>query len=212
VIGGGMSDHQLTYEIRNYRVFMSPYLNHPLKRAVDILFSLLLLPVVIPVFLVICLMVLLLDGQPVFFSHKRVGKDGKLFDLIKIRTLKHSFNSAPGAQHQQQDVTSLGKFLRKTRIDEIPQIWTILKGEMSWVGPRPEVIYYYEHYIDKDPHYARRQVAKPGITGLAQLNDPNASPDQNLEKLIFDLKYVDHASFNMDLRILINSFIVIWKS
>jgi lipopolysaccharide/colanic/teichoic acid biosynthesis glycosyltransferase len=82
---------------------------------------------------------------------------------------------------------------------------------MSWVGPRPEVIYYYEHFKEKDPNYARRQVAKPGITGLAQLNDPNASPDQNLEKLIFDLKYVDHASFSMDLRILINSFIVIWK-
>lgn len=191
---------------------MSPFLGHPLKRIVDILFSLLLLPVVIPIFFVVCLMVLLFDGRPIFFSHKRVGKDGKLFDLVKIRTLKHDFNSISGAQHQQQDVTSLGKLLRKTRFDEIPQIWSILKGEMSWVGPRPEVIYYYEHFKEKDPNYARRQVAKPGITGLAQLNDPNASPDQNLEKLIFDLKYVDHASFSMDLRILIKSFIVIWKS
>jgi lipopolysaccharide/colanic/teichoic acid biosynthesis glycosyltransferase len=190
---------------------MSPYLNHPQKRALDIIFSLLLLPVAIPVFVLTCLAVLILDGHPVFFAHKRVGQNGQLFDVIKIRTLKSSFNSAPGAQHQANDITWLGKILRKTRIDEIPQIWTILKGEMSWVGPRPEVVYYYEFFKDKDPNYVRRQSAKPGITGLAQLNDPNASPDQNLEKLVYDLKYVDQASFSMDLRILMNSFIVVWK-
>lgn len=190
---------------------MSPYLNHPLKRTVDIVFSLALLPVVIPVFLLTAVLVLLIDGSPVFFSHNRVGQHGKLFKLVKIRTLKNSFDSSPGAQHKQNDVTYLGKLLRKTRVDEIPQIWTILKGEMSWVGPRPEVVYYYDYYKEKDANYARRQEAKPGITGLAQLNNPNASPDQNLEKLIFDLEYVNSASFLMDLHVLFKSFIVVWK-
>lgn len=190
---------------------MSPYLNHPLKRIVDVLFSLALLPLVIPVFLITSFLVFIIDGRPIFFAHQRVGQHGKLFKLVKIRTLKNSFDSAPGAQHKQNDVTLLGKLLRKTRVDEIPQIWTILKGEMSWVGPRPEVVFYYDYYKEKDTNYARRQEAKPGITGLAQLNNPNASPDQNLEKLTFDLEYVDNASFLLDLRVLLKSFIVVWK-
>jgi lipopolysaccharide/colanic/teichoic acid biosynthesis glycosyltransferase len=190
---------------------MSPYLNHPSKRILDIAFSLLLVPIALPIFLVAGLLVLLMEGRPVFFWHYRVGQNGTLFKLIKIRTLKNSFDAAPGAQHQHQDITALGKLLRKSRVDEIPQIWTILKGDMSWVGPRPEVVYYYEYYKEKDPQYARRQTAKPGITGLAQLNNPNASPDQNLEKLVFDLQYVDHASFWMDLRLLFSSFVVVWR-
>lgn len=96
-------------------------------------------------------------------------------------------------------------------MDEIPQIWNILIGEMSWVGPRPEVPFYYEHFKKQEPTYANRQLVRPGITGLAQLDNPNASPNENLEKLKFDLQYVKQATFWMDLRILTKSFLFIWK-
>ena len=96
-------------------------------------------------------------------------------------------------------------------MDETPQIWNILIGEMSWVGPRPEVPFYYEHFKKQEPTYANRQLVRPGITGLAQLDNPNASPNENLEKLKFDLQYVNQATFWMDLRILTKSFLFIWK-
>lgn len=190
---------------------MSPYLNHPSKRLLDIVFSILVLPVALIVLTLAILATLVTSGTPVFFDQERVGQYGKIFKLRKIRSLKKHFDSAPGAFHSNDDITFVGQFLRKTRVDEIPQIWNILTGEMSWVGPRPEVSFHYEHYKALHPEYARRQVAKPGITGLAQLNDPNASPNENLEKLKFDLDYVDNASLSKDIGILIKSFIIVWK-
>jgi putative colanic acid biosynthesis UDP-glucose lipid carrier transferase len=100
--------------------------------------------------------------------------------------------------------------MRSSRIDELPQIWNILKGEMSWVGPRPEVPYHYEHFKQRDANYATRQLVKPGITGLAQLNNPDALPNENLEKLKLDLEYVNQANIWMDLRILAQTFLLTW--
>jgi lipopolysaccharide/colanic/teichoic acid biosynthesis glycosyltransferase len=190
---------------------MNPYHRSLTKRILDLAFSLLVLPLALPVLVLCAILVLLSSGTPVFFAQERVGRDGQPFKLIKIRSLKKSFSSAPGAQHNPADITALGRLLRKTRVDEIPQIWNILKGEMSWVGPRPEVPFYYEHYKKLEPTYADRQLVRPGITGMAQLNNPDASPNENLEKLTFDLQYVQQANFWVDLRILIKSFLFVWK-
>lgn len=190
---------------------MSPYHQSLIKRLLDVCFSLLILPVVLPVLAISVLLVGLTSGMPIFFFQKRIGKNGKPFNLIKIRTLKRAFDSTPGALHGDGDITAVGRVMRKIRFDEIPQIWNILKGEMSWVGPRPEVPYYYEHFCKLDSTYTERQKVRPGITGLAQLDNPNASPNENLEKLKFDLEYVKNASLMMDIRILLQSFLFVWK-
>lgn len=190
---------------------MTTYHRSISKRLLDILFSLLVLPLALSIMLLSVFLVFISSGAPVFFFQNRIGLDGKPFKLVKIRSLKNSFSSSPSALHNSSDVTMIGKMLRKTRIDEIPQIWNIIKGEMSWVGPRPEVPYYYEYYSTKEPKYKQRQVVRPGITGLAQLDNPNASPNENLEKLTFDLEYVEKATLWLDLRILIQSFLLVWK-
>lgn len=190
---------------------MNTYHRSFVKRLLDLCFSLVILPFVIPVFIVSVLMVLISSGFPIFFFQERIGYHGKAFKLVKIRSLKSTFSSEPGALHDVNDITVVGKFLRKARIDEIPQIWNIIKGEMSWVGPRPEVPYYYEYFKNIEATYADRQLARPGITGLAQLDNPNASPNENLEKLKFDLDYVRRADFWLDIRIIVRSFLFVWK-
>lgn len=191
---------------------MSPYLSANSKRLLDLFFTLLIAPFALIAFVTAALLVLFTSGRPVFFKQERIGRFGKPFTMVKLRTLSQGFASNPGAQHAANDVTLVGKLLRKTRIDEIPQILTILKGDMSWVGPRPEVSFYYEHFQSIDTRFRDRLGAKPGITGLAQINNPNATPNENLEKLEFDLKYIESATFGLDLKILVKSFLVIWKS
>ncbi|MFN3530367.1 MAG: sugar transferase [Bacteroidia bacterium] len=190
---------------------MSLYNMSVSKRLLDIFFSLLVLPIALPVMLLSIVLIGLTTAGPVFFVQQRVGLNGKSFNLIKIRTLKRSFQSLPGAQHDELDITMVGRFLRKFRFDEIPQIWNILIGEMSWVGPRPEVPYYFDHFKALHPEYEMRQLTRPGITGLAQLQNPNASPNENLEKLKYDLEYVRNSSFGMDINILLRSFLFVWK-
>lgn len=189
---------------------MSPYLQSPAKRIFDIFFSLLMLPVTIPVVGVASLLTFITDGGDVFFVQTRIGKDLKPFKMLKIRTLKKSYHVVPGQYHNNDDITWIGKILRQLRIDELPQIWNILKGEMSWVGPRPEVQYYFDMYEGKDPVFAKRQQCAPGITGLAQLKNPDATPDHSLEKLQYDLEYIKKASLKMDMNILLQSFFIVW--
>lgn len=96
-------------------------------------------------------------------------------------------------------------------MDELPQLWNILVGEMSWVGPRPEVPYYVDHFANLHPNYRQRELARPGIAGLAQLDNPKASPEQNLEKLVFDLDYMKNANIWMDINILFKTIFVVFR-
>lgn len=189
----------------------SAYANSLRKRIFDLGLVLLSLPLSLPLFLVLMLLNYLADGGPVFFKQQRYGRAGRLFTLYKFRTLKKSFASAPGQQHGPDDIHTLGKFLRLSHLDELPQLWNILKGEMSWVGPRPEVPFYVAHYENIDKNYANRALVRPGIAGLAQLDNPLASPNQNLEKLIFDLDYIQKASLWMDISILAKTFFVVFR-
>ncbi len=169
------------------------------------------IPVALPLCLLACIAVKISSPGPVLFIQSRVGRGGKEFKLYKIRSMRADFGSSPWVHHSESDIIAVGGVLRKLRLDELPQIWNILKGEMSWVGPRPEVPYYYEHFCLEHPEYAERQLVRPGITGPAQLNNPNATPNENLEKLTFDLHYVREATFLTDLRILTQSFLFVWK-
>ena len=185
---------------------MNPYLRSPLKRLTDVLLSLLVLPVALPLMVFGLLLTALGSRGPLIFRQTRVGLEGRNFDLLKIRTLKMGTTDRnAGTYAGDPSIERFGHFLRRWRIDELPQIWNILKGEMSWVGPRPERPELIDGGYDQLPHYHRRHEALPGITGWAQIHRPDAMPDEAELKLPFDLEYVDRANFWLDLRILLRT-------
>ena len=166
-----------------------------MKRLLDILIILVLAPLWVPILLLVSLSVLLAMGRPVFFKQERAGKGGKPFFLCKFRTMK--LGDAPDAER----LTRFGKFLRTTSLDELPELWNVIKGEMSLVGPRPLPIRYLPRY---SPEQNRRHEVLPGITGWAQVNGRNAL-DWEM-KFRYDVDYVDSRSLFLDLKILAMTF------
>ena len=184
------------------------------KRLFDIAASALLLVLTGPVIALFALLVKLDSKGPAFFRQTRVGLYGQSFDLIKLRSMRTDAE-ANGAQWAQKDdprVTRLGKFIRKVRIDELPQAWAVLKGEMSFVGPRPERPEFVADLEEKLPYYAERHMVKPGITGWAQINYPyGASIEDSRHKLEYDLYYAKNYTPFLDLLILLQTLrVVLW--
>jgi exopolysaccharide biosynthesis polyprenyl glycosylphosphotransferase len=173
-----------------------------LKRAVDIVVSLSLLILFSPVILLIALVSLISTGgrDPVFYRQVRVGRNGRLFTIYKFRSMRVNAESGTGprwAAVNDHRITRLGGFLRKTRLDELPQLINVLKGEMSLVGPRPLLTEYLPLY---SPFQARRHEVRPGVTGWAQINGRNAISWD--EKFALDVWYVDNRSLWLDLKII----------
>ncbi len=164
------------------------------KRILDILGASIGLLVFFPVFVMI-LMIYLLRREKPFFVQSRPGKNEKLFPLVKFRTMREPKENEN--IHSLQRVTSFGKFLRKTSLDEIPQLWNVLKGDMSLVGPRPLLVEYLSLYSKEEK---KRHLVKPGITGYAQIHGRNAISWK--KKLELDVYYVENYSFWLDLYIL----------
>jgi len=174
-----------------------------LKRILDVVFALVLLVLLSPVLLFAALGVLITMGRPVFFTQERVGKDMRCFKVIKFRTMVRDAESATGpvlAEENDPRITPFGRLLRRYRIDELPQLLNILKGDMSFVGPRPERPFFVEQYVDEIAGYRERFKAKPGATGLAQVSGSYATTPER--KLKFDLIYMYHQNLLMDLQIL----------
>ncbi|MFQ5444645.1 MAG: sugar transferase [Nitrospinales bacterium] len=163
-------------------------------------FSAALLGIVVlsPVFLVLAILVRLNMGSPVFFKHERAGYRGEPFFVYKFRTMTNARDSEGKLLPNLDRLTPLGNNLRKWSLDEIPQLFNVLKGDLSLVGPRPLLIEYLPLY---NPEQARRHLIKPGITGWAQVNGRNAISWEQKFKL--DVWYVDHQSFFLDLKILL---------
>lgn len=185
------------------------------KRMFDLVFSLLLLVLTAPVVLLAALAVKLETRGPAFYRQKRVGLYGQGFDCIKIRSMRIDAEVGGKAVWAMKDdprVTRVGNFLRKTRIDELPQTWSVLKGEMSFVGPRPERPQFVHDLEARLPYYAERHVVKPGITGWAQINYPyGASVEDAREKLEYDLYYAKNYTLFLDLLILMQTLrVVLW--
>lgn len=185
------------------------------KRAVDIVTSSALLIVTLPVTLVTGLLIWLDDGSPVFYRQTRVGLQGKHFDVVKFRSMRNDAEKDGVARWATKDddrVTRIGRFIRKTRIDEIPQIYNVLLGDMSFVGPRPERPSIVADLEDKIAFFKYRHVVKPGITGWAQVNYPyGASIEDAREKLKYDLYYVKNESIFLDFLILMETVrVVFW--
>ena len=185
-----------------------------IKRMFDIAASSLLLALSAPLIAVFGLLVKLDSKGPAFFRQTRVGLYGQDFAVIKLRSM-HTDAEANGAQWATKDdprVTRLGKFIRKLRIDELPQTWSVLKGEMSFVGPRPERPEFVAGLEEQLPFYAERHMVKPGITGWAQINYPyGASIDDSRHKLEYDLYYAKNYTPFLDLLILLQTLrVVLW--
>lgn len=184
------------------------------KRLFDIFVSALLLTLTAPLIAVFAVLVKLDSRGPAFFRQTRVGLFGQDFDVIKLRSM-HTDAEANGAQWATKDdprVTRLGKFIRKVRIDELPQTWSVLKGEMSFVGPRPERPEFVAELEEQMPFYAERHMVKPGITGWAQINYPyGASVEDSRHKLEYDLYYAKNYTPFLDLLILLQTLrVVLW--
>jgi exopolysaccharide biosynthesis polyprenyl glycosylphosphotransferase len=178
------------------------------KRGLDILLSVPFGALTIAVTPIVAAAVKLSSPGPVFYTQERVGKNGKMFRIVKFRTMKKDAESE-GAQFSKKGdsrVTTVGRFLRAARIDELPQIWNVLRGDMSFVGPRPERPEFVAQLTERMPYYALRHLTRPGLTGWAQIKYEYASSlDDNLVKLQYDLYYVKHRSLLLDLAIMLKT-------
>lgn len=185
--------------------------NRSLKRIIDITVSLLTLFILFPFLIIIAILIKIDSSGSIIFSQERVGKDKHLFKIYKFRTMRTDAEKNTGpvlALKDDERITKLGRFLRHTRIDEIPQCFNVLLGQMSLVGPRPERLFFVEQFNAAIPGYAKRFKVRPGITGLAQVNaDYDISPKN---KLKYDLLYIKNYSLILDFKLMLKTLLVIF--
>ncbi|MBN2339781.1 MAG: sugar transferase [Acidobacteria bacterium] len=175
-----------------------------MKRTLDLVLAVIALAILSPFLLVLIVLSRVLLGRPVFYRQARPGLDGKPFSIYKFRTMTDARGPDGGLLPDRERLTRFGRFLRSTSLDEVPELWNILKGEMSWVGPRPLLVKYLPRYSAEQ---ARRHEVKPGLTGWAQVNGRNAIGWE--ERLCLDVWYVDHRSLALDAKILART---LWKA
>lgn len=179
------------------------------KRILDIFMALPLLIVSLPLWIIIGICIKLDSSGPIIYKQERVGKDHDYFFIAKFRTMVENAEQITGpvwAQEEDSRITRVGKILRRFRLDELPQLLMVLKGDMSMIGPRPERPYFVDKLVQEYPFYYRRHKIRPGITGWAQIKHPY---DQNIEdirkKLKFDFYYIENLSFSLDLKIMVST-------
>jgi len=183
------------------------------KRTLDLIFSLLGIILVLPILPVIALLIKATSPGPVLYRQRRVGQGGGEFTLLKFRTMCDDAEKGTGAVWASENdprITRVGKFLRKSRLDEVPQLFNVLKGEMSFIGPRPERKEFVDQLSEKIPYYGKRHFIKPGVSGWAQVRYPYGSSEKDaLEKLRYDLYYIKNYSITLDLMIVLETVKVV---
>ena len=177
-----------------------------MKRLVDIVIASLALLLLSPIFLLVAYKVRKNLGSPIFFYQERPGKNGKLFKMIKFRSMKDAFDQQGNPLPDENRITPFGQKLRSTTLDEMPQLINVLKGDMSIVGPRPQLVEFLEHYT---PEQMRRHEVKPGMTGLAQVSGRNNLDWEDKFKL--DIEYVDTHTLGLDFKIMLRTVLVLLK-
>jgi exopolysaccharide biosynthesis polyprenyl glycosylphosphotransferase len=176
-----------------------------IKRLIDITFSLFTMPLAIPIIIIFAIIIKLETSGPAFYIQERVGLYGRYFKVLKIRSMRVDAekNGAQWASRNDPRVTKVGAFIRKTRIDELPQLFNVLKGDMSLIGPRPERPVFTAQFNKEIPGFIDRLQVKPGITGWAQVNGGyDITPKEKLE---LDRYYINHMGFWLDLKILLKT-------
>ena len=177
------------------------------KRLIDFIMALSILTLALPIILLVVLFLGIANRGSIFFVQKRPGKDGKIFTILKFKTMNDKKDANGNLLPDEKRLTSAGKFIRKTSLDELPQLLNVLKGDMSLIGPRPLLVSYLPLYND---YQKRRHEVKPGITGWAQVNGRNAISWN--KKFEYDVWYVDHISFPLDLKILFLTVLKVIKT
>lgn len=177
-----------------------------IKRLIDIILSLIVLLLLWPIFIIIAILIKKEDKGPVFYKQIRTGRFGKNFKMYKFRSMNVVERGKEMTIKHEQRVTKIGKFLRKTSLDELPQFINVLKGDMSFIGPRPWIVEYYERFNEEQK---KRVDVRPGIIGLAQAKGRNGLTI--FEKIKYDLEYVKNVSFIMDVKIIIESVKIVLK-
>jgi len=193
---------------------LMPMWQQKLKLLFDFTFSLLALIVFSPLILVISLIIKITSKGPVLFKQERIGRYGKPFILYKFRSMyTNAEANGPALSSKDDDrITPIGRFLRKTRLDEIPNFYNVIKGDMSLVGPRPERLFFIEQIVEKAPHYLHLQKVKPGITSWGQVKYGYAeNVDQMVQRLKFDLLYIENMTLFVDFKILIYTLITVFR-
>jgi exopolysaccharide biosynthesis polyprenyl glycosylphosphotransferase len=167
------------------------------------------LVLLLPIMLVVGLAVRLSSPGPALYSQRRVGKDGKLFTIYKFRSMRQDAEALTGAVWSTENdprVTTVGRFIRRTRLDELPQLWNVLIGDMSLVGPRPERPEFVSSLTEQIPFYGQRHVVRPGVTGWAQIRHRyGSSVDDAMQKFQYELFYIKHMSPSFDLFIILET-------
>ncbi len=197
----------------SYLIFNTGFQRSPwadlLKRTADILISLVILALVWPFMLATALAIRFDSKGPVLFTQERTGRDGRPFTLIKFRSMRTDAEALSGPVWATEDdprITRVGRFIRKTRLDELPQLFNVFSGSMSLIGPRPERPHFVEELAEQIPYFHQRHIVQPGVTGWAQINHPYGNTVEDaLEKLQYDLFYIKNQSFLFDLSILFNT-------
>ena len=183
------------------------------KRIVDFVIAFICLIIFSPLFLYCYIAIKREDGEPVIFRQERIGRFGKPFYIYKFRSMKvDAEKNGPALYNQEQDdrLTKIGRFLRDHHLDELPQLWNVLKGDMAYVGPRPERKYYIDQIIQHDPRYRCLYQIRPGVTSYATLyNGYTDTMEKMLRRLELDLYYLEHRSWWFDIKILANTFLSI---
>lgn len=177
-----------------------------IKRLLDIILSLIAIIIALPIYILIYILVLIFLGRPVIFKQKRPGKDEKIFTLYKFRTMTDKKDKNGKLLPDEKRLTKFGKFLRKTSLDEIPEFFNILKGDMSFVGPRPLLVEYLNYYTEEEKH---RHDVRPGLTGLAQVNGRNLLSWEERFKL--DIEYINNITFFGDVKIIFKTIFKVLK-
>jgi sugar transferase (PEP-CTERM system associated) len=184
-----------------------------MKRTIDLTLSILMGVAAIPLMIVTAIMVWLESGRPVLYRQERVGENGRLFTLFKFRSMRKDAEKAGTplwARDGDDRVTHVGRFIRTTRLDELPQLWNVVRGDMSFVGPRPERPYFVAELAKEIPFYQQRHAVKPGLTGWAQVKYRyGSSLEDAMEKLRYDLYYIKHLSVFFDLTIVFDTVKVV---
>jgi exopolysaccharide biosynthesis polyprenyl glycosylphosphotransferase len=192
---------------------LMPEWERKLKRLLDIMISFIILIVSLPLSLMVAIAIKIDSPGTIFFIQQRCGLNDSVFRMIKFRSMFKDAEKHSGPVWSQKDdprVTRVGKILRKLRLDEIPQMYNVLKGEMSLVGPRPERPFFVEKFAKEIPYYKRRLKVRPGITGWAQVKHKYDESIEDVKaKLRFDLFYIENMSINMDFKILFRTIFVV---